>query len=854
VKISYWYTALFVALVIGVSWLVFPGPRELAGIYSQDNKRDKARAMLSDLLRKSPDDPDLNQSMADLLYEAGDVDKAILSLEKVIALRPERVDQLLRLADWRASLGQDAEVVKDLEAALKRLPEADERKPDSVTRRRNVLIRLLDAYIYLDEADAQLATVVRLMPLDAIAQAKTVAACPTLRVAVDELARLARAAAAKDADPVLRATFVEAYGLRRMLADDIVDGQGGPAREKAFLSDTLELLVRGRRQEDAARLAADIDKATGGPTARLTLAKTLSGYGVDKAAQQLMTRLAAERPDDREVLLAMAEQRMDANDPHAAVGVLRRLMQIAPQDSAARRKLGEALLADKSPDEAFALLLPLAVGTPGEAALLIEAAENTLKPDAVAQAARIVQPLAEKESSVGLRLADAWTRVDRPAEAWPMLRAYAAQAEGDSELLLKAITAAAMTKNPAALREAFAMAQRRDAMTPDMLLDIANLLVDAGELSGAANLFGRYLALVPGDVKTALRLAEVQSWRGAPDLSYAVLNSLLATRAGDQALMRKAAAYAEEAGRDPDAFRLYAALHRANPRDKALRASYLRLAQWTGNTAEAGRLLADDSDHEPRSAQKARQAAEAFLAADKPGKALPYLERALSLKLDDIDLRRSLAETYAAVGNVDRQAATLEPLAARGLLSEDEAVLVANRYLARKQAQKALATLQRFEGRKPLPWDAGALLVQTYTLLNRHDAVEQLMRRLKDDYAAMPGRLAAIGDMAVMHKKLDFALACYAAALKADPRNGAALKGQAQIYAWNNDAERAISKFEAYRARRPADIDARYQLGELYYGTDRQDEAHGEYKKTLKLIREARLAQRAKTTEGGNTP
>jgi DNA-binding SARP family transcriptional activator len=91
-----------------------------------------------------------------------------------------------------------------------------------------------------------------------------------------------------------------------------------------------------------------------------------------------------------------------------------------------------------------------------------------------------------------------------------------------------------------------------------------------------------------------------------------------------------------------------------------------------------------------------------------------------------------------------------------------------------------------------------------------------------------------------------------------DPRFAAALKGKAQIYAWNNDAERAIRGFETYVNKKPTDMDARYQLGELYFTSNREDAAHGEYKKTLKLIREVRearnKAREAKPQEGRPTP
>ena len=371
------------------------------------------------------------------------------------------------------------------------------------------------------------------------------------------------------------------------------------------------------------------------------------------------------------------------------------------------------------------------------------------------------------------------------------------------------------------------------------------MLLGNNELKGAAKVYERYLARNPGDRKTALKLAQVQSWREAPDLAFAVVDRLLKATPDDKALQKLAASYAEEAGKDNDAFRIYAEMYRQNPKDKTARENFLRLAEWTGKTAESAKFLAEDSDREPKNLQKAQQTAQAFLDADEPKRALPYLERALSIKPDDIALRRLLAETLGGLGFEDRQAAALEPLAARGALTEEETVLVVQRNLNRKQTQKALALLARFENMKPLPWDAGGLLVQAYTLQHREDMAKQTMHRLKTDYENDPVRLAAIGDMAVMTKRLDLAMDCYAAALRLDPGNRSALKGQAEIYAWNNDAERAIRGFEHYRVQHPSDVDARYQLGELYFTTDRQGEAEGEYKKTLSLIRQARRARAA---------
>lgn len=860
-KINAWQVLLFVSLILGASWLVFPGPRDMVSIYFQDNKREKAQAMLEKLLAASPEDPDLNQSMAELLYNNGEAEKAIGYLEKVLKLRPERVDQLLRLSDWRESVGRSDEAVQALEAALARLPAASERQPETLANRRSVLLRLLDFYVYQDKREGQLAAVKQLLPLDRSVHAKLLAGSAPLRQVNAELERLAALPAPQSEDPVLQTLLVDCYVLRKLLFEDISDGQGGPAREKTFVTDIIELYVRGGLVAEATQLAQALDGQAGSASARMVVAQALAGYGAGKAAVQLMDQLLAERPGDTAMLGFMAEQMQDAGNPQDAVRYLERLVQAAPADVPAKRRLGRALLEAGRPEEAFACLAPLPLDRadgPDAALSLLEAAEATARVENVAQAAQAVAAQAGRDDeaavAVGLRLADAWLGVNRPDEAWPLLQRLAARNTDDRALVRKAFGAASGTNNPAHMREALALLLRQDPLEPDMILEAASALENQNELGAAAKLYERYLALVPGDRKTALHLTEVHSWRGAPDMALALTERLLKAQPGDTALMKRAAAYAEEAGKDKDAFRLYAALFRANPKDKALRASYLRLAEWTGNTADAAKLLAEESDREPQNAHKARQTAEAYLAANETKKALPYLERALSLKADDADLRRSLADAYGALGQTDRQVAALEPLAARNLLSEEELAFVAGRHLERKQPQKALALLQRYEHISPLPWNTGGLLVQAYTQLNKPEAALSLMRRLKDDYRAQPARLADIGDMAVMHKRIDFAGECYTAALKADPKNGPALKGMAQIYAWNNDAARAIKGFETYTARRPGDIDARYQLGELYFGSDRQEDAFGEYKKTLKLIRETRKAREAKPAAGGATP
>ncbi|MDP3425908.1 MAG: tetratricopeptide repeat protein, partial [Humidesulfovibrio sp.] len=83
-KINPWQTILFIALIVGASWLVFPGPRTLISIYIKDNKAALARVMLDRLLVLHPDDPDLNMEASELAQSNGEVEKAMALLKRVM--------------------------------------------------------------------------------------------------------------------------------------------------------------------------------------------------------------------------------------------------------------------------------------------------------------------------------------------------------------------------------------------------------------------------------------------------------------------------------------------------------------------------------------------------------------------------------------------------------------------------------------------------------------------------------------------------------------------------------------------------------------------------------------------------
>ena len=97
--------------------------------------------------------------------------------------------------------------------------------------------------------------------------------------------------------------------------------------------------------------------------------------------------------------------------------------------------------------------------------------------------------------------------------------------------------------------------------------------------------------------------------------------------------------------------------------------------------------------------------------------------------------------------------------------------------------------------------------------------------------AGNPSLLAELGDRALWLDRTSAALKFYEAALRLEPKNLRALKGSGQIFAWNNNPDRAIERFEAYNRLNPDDFEVRYQLGELYFANQRRGAAFKEYDK-----------------------
>jgi len=847
--ISKWKIFLFCLVIITGTWFVFPGPRTLVMLYIQEEKQDIARPMLQELMAENPNDLDLLMLAADFYQADGSPDLAIDYLSKAVAQRPDRVALLVRLADWMEWANRPDEAIATLERAadIKVKEVAPRRILEANTNKRAALQRLLDHYRYVGNLASEAWTSARLVHLEQVLPVPELNTDIAVRAVTAQMLRFAERIGPNTGDAATQNMLTQLHLSRQLYVQDLVDSKGSAAKAGDFVADIMDRMVRGGFNNDALTLAQEIDSASRLTISRLALARTLRWYGNDAAALPILAQIRKENPGDKEAMDAMAEIKSSQGgfskaDQAVALKDLQQLHANNPKDTDVTHRLADALLAEERPKEAFAVLQEIPVQNAEEAKTLIQVAGATRQPEAVAQAAENAKPLLAADKDLQVQLADAWLSANQPARAWPVLRDAASANSNDLSLVRKALEAAASTDNPKIMQEALGIAEQSGSRDPSLLLDVAKSLVANEQLDRAAKVYERYLTQKPDDQAASLQYADVQTWRDQPGKALDVLKKLLKRKPGDKLLLTKAATLAEAADKSQDAYSFYAELSRRDPKDMKVREKYVQFAQDTGHTHEIVKLLAGDSDKDPGNFKKARQAADAYLAAEEPAPAAIFLERALAQKPDDVPLRRELASTYGWASMGDKQAKTLEPLAAKGLLNDEETVFVAGRLAEKRQYAKVIASLQKYESQQTLPWEVGLLLVQAYDAEHRNDQATKILKRLQKDAQGDPVRLSVMGETALGMRRNDLALDFFQAALKRDPHNTAALKGAAQIYAANNDPQRAIRNYEAVKARKPHDIEARYQLGELYNSSETPEAAYGEYQKALDLIKKARKA------------
>src|SRR5438045_7125975 len=98
-------------------------PYTLAAAKVGKRQFEAARGLLAALVRKRPEDPQLQYGLGSIFYIQGRLDEADAHLRESTRLQPEQLESNYYLALVARDRGKDAQAIEDLERLLQRYPD-----------------------------------------------------------------------------------------------------------------------------------------------------------------------------------------------------------------------------------------------------------------------------------------------------------------------------------------------------------------------------------------------------------------------------------------------------------------------------------------------------------------------------------------------------------------------------------------------------------------------------------------------------------------------------------------------------------------------------------------------------------
>jgi len=849
VKVHILKILAFIVAILAGTIVVFPGRQALVSYFIKTGEGQEARKILQELQKKKPEDPALFLLSAETYQTEGRPDLSIEELKKALKLAPNNLTLLVKLAEYYELNRQPDEALVAWEKVQK-----------IQSNHSKALVRLIELYRYRGETAKEARMAAHLLSMESQAPKKPYKHSPLADMMTETLHTISIRRGASSNDDLRAAAIAGLSAERMMYIGDLESGVDDREARQSIVADCLEYLSEGGFSDEGIRFAQKADERLGlGVESRRKMSELLRYSGKQTQALALLQQVTAVQPGNLWAWQQKAEILLEQGQQLEALAAMEKILLLNPKEKSIRERMAEIHVALGNLPKAFHHYKELETfpqkslsSVREKAALrqLLAAAEATGNKEIITMAAGFALDLYPRDMEVMAASAKLYLAADRLADAYPLFFKVAS-AGRTRENVLKMLEVARFTGRADFMVQAAGLAQKTYFADPEIGPATAEILAGHNRLPEAAAAYSAYLRKNQRDTKVLFRLTEIYEWMNHPSAAYLLLKPLADQNRLDKSLLIRAARLAEAAGKNTEAFSIVQRLSRTYPREGRFKADMARLAAWSNQPQIAAGILAEISDEDRESYEKALAAGNAFVEADQTKKALPYLERAIALRPDNVDLRRSLVKYYGWTGLRRKQVENLFALEKKGALQKQEKIMLAEVYLQRRQGSQALELLEHVEKERALPYREGMMLTQAYFLSGQEAAADRIFRRLAGENARNSRLLAELGNQALGLKRTDIALEFYESALRIHPKNTAALKRSAQIYAWNNDARRAMKRFEDHNRIQADDVEARFQLGELYFSSDQKGQAFGEYKKALELIRQARKAQKNQARQPG---
>lgn len=828
-KFRLWQVILLIMLICILAVLMFPKDRILVSLYMEREMSKEAARIISKMLEEKPDDPELLLLSAITSEMNGDTGQAIKTIEQAANKNPNNLTILMKLAGYYEGTRRLRDAALLWESAVILDPLNIE-----------VTAKLIEHYRYYDLSQKESLSIIHWLNIEQALPPEKVILCAGNPEKVQEITSnrmyVALSWALKSLvknrslmkldDPYLHELLSGLYLLRASLVKDLCEKINTyKIITQEDLVAALELFVVTGKIEMGMLFARYLDKAWGSNIdKRLLYARLVRENGLYGPAMTVLSALQKEYPGNSQL-------RQEIKSVEAEVVV-------APAAGLPETVIKEEIEEGSDVYDALTRVMSLSKFTERDFGKVLDLLA-AITEDRKTVFSTLSKILAKKPRSIAIleRAAELYLWIERPDRAYYVYKRVVAINPGEKRHVLKMLELADSTGKTGIMTEASQYAWKLYPKDPAILLRVATTFLASEKQREAIAAYRAYLRLRPDDQKVQKKLVQLYMWTGQAEKAKELFTDIAGAGRGNKKSLLEAARFAEQVGLTGAAHDIYTKLSSQYPGDRHISGKLARGAPAAPEVRESPLTYGSASNRDPGNFEKAVRAGDAYVTADQLMTGIRYLERALALRPNDIDLRKKMARYYGWAGNTDQAIVQLEYLHSRGAVDETGKITLAQAYLDRKDGAGALKILKEYEQKSPLPFQEGIMLARSYELSGRVDSAVRIYRQMALENANDPEQLTILGNHALWLDQIDLAGDIYEAVLKKDPRNLTALKGSAQTYAWNNDAERAIKRFEEYNKLNPNDFEVRYQLGELYFQNGRQGDAFTEYQKASKLMK-----------------
>lgn len=494
----------------------------LAGVFAQRGESSSAQRFLEEGISANPKAPELRLALIDLLVRQKDVSKAHAQFDALIAQQPDKFELYVGLAQMLAANGDVQGAEQTLRSAVKVSPKDDKR----VVVLADFLLRQKKA----DGAEAELKSAIAAQP-DAYGARFALASLYRVQ-GTSEKAELVL-------DEIIKAAKTSPEGLR--------------AR-----SELAELRIAQSRTDDALRLVAEVLKSNPHDNQALLIRGQMALDKGDAAgAISDLRAVQRDQPDSMPIAARLARAHLANNEPQLAVESIARIAAARPSDPSLKLAVAEVKWATKDISGALADIDGILKSDPKHFPALAlkskieasqqqwKAASSTLEtlreafpnnPQTDYQLGMVNQAEGELDEAM-LHYRNALQK--RPGAIEPLAAIVGLEvSRGKSDRALDVVNAA-IKENPRnflihALKGRLlaqqgkldaAEASLRDAVSngreiPGMYVELADFQARKGDWRAAVHALQEGLTVLPKDVGLRLRLADVMRIKG--DLPKAI--------------------------------------------------------------------------------------------------------------------------------------------------------------------------------------------------------------------------------------------------------------------------------------------------------------------------------------------